>query len=167
MHRSWVACATLLLVLAACSQAPATGSLTASQGGNPSPTGGGLVEASASESEAPSPSITESGSVTGTWNGSWAIDPPYATVIGTFTMDLVESGGTFSGTVEITNTDCSNGSVNGTIDGTAISFGWVLTPQPVQFTGTLNGTSMSGTWAANACSDSTISLTGTWEATKQ
>jgi hypothetical protein len=82
-------------------------------------------------------------------------------------MALVQTGSSFNGTVEITNTDCSNGSVNGTVDGTSITFGWVLTPQPVQFTGTLNGTSMSGTWAANACSDATISLTGTWEATKQ
>ena len=165
--RLWPACATLVLVLAACSPAPEGGSLTASQGSNPSPTGGPLVGASASESEAPSPSTTEGGTLTGTWDGTWAIDPPYETSVGDFTMDLVQTGGSFSGTVEITNTDCTNGSVNGSVDGSTITFGWLLTPQPVQFTGTLNGTSMSGTWAANACSDSSISLTGTWEATKQ
>ena len=82
-------------------------------------------------------------------------------------MQLVQTDGSFSGTVEITNTDCSNGTVNGTVAGTSVTFGWVLTPQPVQFTGTVNGASMSGTWAAIACSDPDISLTGTWEATKQ
>jgi hypothetical protein len=82
-------------------------------------------------------------------------------------MELVQSGGTFSGGVEITNTDCSNGTVSGTITGTSIDFDWLLTPQPVQLSGVLDGSSMSGTWAANACSDATISLTGTWEATKQ
>jgi hypothetical protein len=163
----WPACATLLLVLAACSPGPDRGSLAASQGGNPSPTGAQPPGASASESEAPSPSITESGTLTGTWNGTWAIDPPYEATIGTFTMDLVQAGNSFSGPVVITNTDCSNGTVDGSVDGTSVTFGWVLTPQPVQFTGVLNGTSMSGTWAAQACSDATISLTGTWEATKQ
>ena len=112
----------------------------------------------------PSPSHEESG-LSGTWDGTWAIDG-YDTV-GGFTMELVQSGDSFSGPVDITNTDCSNGTVEGIIDGPSISFGWVLTPQPVQFTGTLSGASMSGTWSAIACSDSTISLTGTWEATKR
>jgi hypothetical protein len=82
-------------------------------------------------------------------------------------MDLVQSGDSFSGFVEITNTDCSNGPVEGTLDGSRLDFGWILTPEPVQFEGTVSGSSMSGTWAALACSDSSISLTGTWEATKQ
>jgi hypothetical protein len=82
-------------------------------------------------------------------------------------MELVQTGDSFSGPVEITNTDCSNGTVDGTVDGTSVTFGWVLTPQPVQFSGVLDGTSMSGTWAALACSNPEISLTGTWEATKQ
>ena len=103
--------------------------------------------------------------LTGTWDGTWVIDGYGNT--GDFTMELVQTGGSFSGTVAITNTDCSNGSVDGTVNGTSITFGWLLTPQPVQFSGVLNGTSMSGTWAANACSNAELSLTGTWEATKQ
>jgi hypothetical protein len=114
----------------------------------------------------PSPSQPPS-QLTGSWVGTWAIDPPYAGVVGDFTMELVQTGGTFSGTVEITNTDCSNGPVDGTVSGTSVTFGWLLTPQPVQLLGVLDGTSMSGTWAAIACSNPDISLTGTWEATKQ
>lgn len=163
----WPVFATLLLVLAACTQAPATASMTASQAGNPSTTGGPVVGPTDSESEEASPSITQGGTLTGTWVGTWAIDPPYELSIGTFTMDLVQSGDAFGGPVEITNTDCSNGTVDGTVNGTSVTFGWVITPQPVQFEGVLNGTSMSGTWAAQACSDASISLTGTWEATKQ
>jgi hypothetical protein len=80
-------------------------------------------------------------------------------------MELVQSGDSFTGPDEITNTDCSNGTVQGTIEGSSVTFGWVINPQPVQFTGTLNRTSMSGTWSAIACSDPSVSLTGTWEAT--
>ena len=162
------ACATLVLVLAACSPSPSGASLAASEAGNPSPTGGPVVGASASESESASPSISESGTLTGTWDGTWAIDPPYEASVGGFTMEIVQTGGAFSGTVEITNTDCGNGTVSGNVSGTSVTFGWVTTLQPVQFSGVLDGTSsMSGTWSSVACSDPSISLTGTWEATKQ
>jgi hypothetical protein len=112
----------------------------------------------------PSPSQTEA-PLTGTWAGSWVIDG-YGNA-GDFTMELVQKGGSFSGTVEITNTDCSNGPVNGTVAGASVTFGWLLAPQPVRFTGQLSGTSMSGTWAAIACSNPDISLTGTWQATRK
>ena len=129
------------------------------------PSGFALIDVTYHQHQAsPSPSQQQSG-VTGTWDGTWTIDG-YENV-GGFTMDLVQSGDSFSGPVEITNTDCSNGTVQGTLDGSTVTFGWVTTTQPVQFTGTLSGSSMSGTWAALACSDSSIPLTGTWEATKR
>ena len=112
----------------------------------------------------PSPSQTES-QLTGTWDGTWVIDGYGNT--GDFTMELVQSGDSFSGPVEITNTDCPTGTVEGTLDGSKITFGWVLSRATVHFTGDLNGTSMSGTWSSIACSDPSLSLTGTWEATKQ
>ena len=104
--------------------------------------------------------------LTGTWTGDWAIDPPYETVIGGFTMELEQTDASFAGTVVPTNTDCSSGTVSGTLDGTDIEFGWFLSSETVQFDGVLDGTSMSGTWAAPACSDPNIALTGTWNATK-
>jgi len=129
---------------------------------------GSTSSPSTSQTSTPSPSTSQTeAQLTGTWAGTWAIDPPYAESVGDFTMELVQTGGSFSGTVEITNTDCSNGPVSGTVAGTTVTFGWLLTPQPVQLSGVLNGTSMSGTWAAIACSNADISLTGTWEATKQ
>ena len=114
----------------------------------------------------PSPSQAEA-SLTGTWDGTWQIDPPYADVAGAFTMELVQKGSSLSGTVEITNTDCSNGTVEGTVNGTNVTFGWVLTPQPVQFTGTVGNDSMSGTWSSLSCSSPSVPLTGTWQAQKR
>ena len=157
-------CAALVLVLAACTQAPATPTLTASEAGNPNPTGGPIFGASASESEEPSPSITQSGSLTGTWNGTWAIDGYGNT--GDFTMELAPSGDGYSGPIESTNTDCPTGTVDLTLDGSSVTMGWVLSGVPVSFTGTREGNSMSGTWSAVSCSQN-IPLTGTWEATKQ
>ena len=163
----WPGIAALVVFIAACTPAPSGGSLTASQGANPSLTGGQGGGASASESASASPASSESGTLSGNWAGTWNIDPPYAEVTGTFTMEIEQTGGSFSGTVELTNSDCGNGTVNGTINGTSVTFGWVTTKQPVQFTGVLDGTSsMSGTWSSVACSDPSISLTGTWEATK-
>ena len=111
----------------------------------------------------PSPSQAES-DVTGTWDGTWAIDGYGNT--GDFTMELVQSGDDFNGTVESTNTDCPTGTVHGTLDGSNVTFGWVLSGVPVSFTGTKDGASMSGTWSAVSCSNS-ISITGIWEATKR
>jgi hypothetical protein len=111
----------------------------------------------------PSPSQAES-DVTGTWDGTWAIDGYGNT--GDFTMELIQSGDDFSGTVESTNTDCPTGTVEGTLDGSSVTFGWVLSEVPVSFTGTKDGASMSGTWSAVSCSNS-ISITGIWEATKR
>jgi hypothetical protein len=51
----WPTCATFVLVLAACTPAPSGASLTASQGGEPSLTGGQGGGASASESAPASP----------------------------------------------------------------------------------------------------------------
>lgn len=112
----------------------------------------------------PSPSQKESG-ITGTWLGTWVIDGYGNT--GDFTMELSQTGSGFSGSVVITNTDCSNGPVSGTLEGTSITFDWILTPQPVHFSGTVGGGSMSGTWAAIACSNPDIALTGTFEATRE
>jgi hypothetical protein len=111
----------------------------------------------------PRPSQVEAG-LTGTWNGTWAINGYGNT--GEFTMKLVQSGSSFSGNVVSTNTDCPTGTVNGTVAGSSVSFGWALSAVPVQFTGAIASTSMSGTWSAVSCSNA-ISLTGTWQATKQ
>lgn len=128
------------------------------------PSGFALIDVTYHTSKAsPSPSQAESG-VTGTWDGTWVIDGYGNT--GGFTMELVQSGDAFSGSVESTNTDCPTGSVQGTLDGSSVTFGWVLSGVTVSFTGTKDGASMSGTWSAVSCSNA-ISLTGTWEASRE
>lgn len=128
------------------------------------PSGFALIDVTYHQHQAsPSPSRKESG-VTGTWDGTWAIDGYGNT--GDFTMELVQSGHDFSGTVESTNTDCPTGTVEGTLDGSSVTLGWVLSGVPVSFTGTKDGASMSGTWSAVSCSNA-ISITGIWEATKR
>ena len=112
----------------------------------------------------PSPSQAES-DVTGTWDGGWVMNGYPDT--GGFTMVIVQSGDAFSGTVEITNTDCPTGTVEGMIDGSSVTFDWVLARATLSAIGTLDGTSMSGTWSSIACSDPSIFLTGAWEATKR
>lgn len=168
-RRGWPGAAALALaVAAACTSPTASQPSPATPASNdPSPSvflGGSTPEPSAQESLAPS---APASGLSGTWDGDWQIDPPYSASVGEFTMELVQTGTGFTGSVEITNTDCSDGTVEGTVDGSTITFGWVLTPQPVQFSGTLRGDSMSGTWSALACSDATIALTGTWQATKE
>lgn len=119
-----------------------------------------------SESEEPSapPQPGADSTLTGTWNGTWAIDGYENT--GEFTMELAPSGDGYSGPIESTNTDCPTGTVDLTLDGSSVTMGWVLSGVPVSFTGTREGNSMSGTWSAVSCSQN-IPLTGTWEATKQ
>jgi hypothetical protein len=102
--------------------------------------------------------------MSGTWDGTWAIDGYGNT--GDFTMQLAPSGDGYSGPIESTNTDCPTGTVELTLDGSSVTMGWVLSGVPVSFIGTKSGDSMSGTWSAVSCSQN-IPLTGTWEATKR
>lgn len=150
-----------LAVLAGCGMSNTTSS-------DPPFPSSSLSFADPSESEEPSaPQPPASADVTGIWEGTWQIDPPYETVVGGFTMEIVQSGNSFNGTVTMTNTDCSDASVQGTINGSSLDFGWITSTQPIQFIGTLNGNSMSGTWSSIACSDGTTPITGTWEGTKR
>src|SRR5712691_4719653 len=90
----WPACATLVLALAACSPAAGSASPNGNGGGTPSPSPtaaqNGFGEASSTESQGASPAST-GGLLSGTWDGTWAIDPPYAGSAGAFTMELVQT----------------------------------------------------------------------------
>jgi hypothetical protein len=151
-----------LAVLAGC-----VSSMSQSNGSGAPLTSASQAYAEPSESEEPSapPPPPADGDLTGTWEGTWVIDGYGNT--GDFTMELVQSGDAFSGPIESTNTDCPTGTVDGTLDGSSVTMGWVLSGVPVSFTGTRNGDSMSGTWSSVACSDANINLTGIWEATKR
>jgi hypothetical protein len=150
----------LLLVAACVSTVSQTGS-----DAQPSFTGGlRTFEQSDPESIPLPPPAT--GDVTGTWDGSWQIDPPYETVTGGFVLEIVQSGDSFTGPIELTNTDCPNGTVTGTVQGSNISFGWLESSEGIEFVGTTDGRTMSGTWSSMSCSGN-VAITGTWEATKR
>jgi hypothetical protein len=125
-----------------------------------------FVESSESQQPSQAPPPGNASDLTGTWDGTWDIDPPYETVTGGFTLELTQSGNTISGPIEMTGTDCDNGTVGGTVEGSTITFGWVSSSQTVDFTGTVDGSSMSGTWSSISCSGD-VPITGTWEATKR
>jgi hypothetical protein len=150
-----------LVVLAGCV------STIEQSGSNSAPSASGSL-GFAEESESEEPSVPAQppagGEMAGTWDGTWAVDG-YGTT-GDFTMELVQSGDDFSGTVESTDTGCPTGTVEGTLDGSSVSFSWVLSGVPVSFAGTKDGASMTGTWSAVSC-DNAISITGVWEATKR
>ncbi|HEY7452406.1 MAG TPA: hypothetical protein VIA02_07810 [Candidatus Limnocylindria bacterium] len=120
-----------------------------------------------SESAEPSqPNPPSTSDLTGTWEGTWAIDPPYETVVGTMAMDFIQSGSSISGPITFTGTDCEDGTVEGSVNGSSITFGVVASSQTIQYTGTVTGATMSGTWSAVSCSGN-VPITGTWEATKR
>lgn len=96
--------------------------------------------------------------VTGTWPGTWQ---DAAGASGTFTMQFAQTGNQISGPITIEGSTCvSQGTISGTIDGDQITFGAVKAGNSVDYTGTISGDTMSGTWASPACGGDS----GTWEA---
>jgi hypothetical protein len=110
--------------------------------------------------------------IAGTWQGIWANDNGRAS--GGFTLVATQKGKTFSGTIEVSGPTCvRQGTVQGTIDGTKVSWGVVGAERDVDFEGTLAGDSMSGAWSAMSCgppygpANVVVTVTGAWEATRQ
>jgi hypothetical protein len=81
-------------------------------------------------------------------------------------MDFIQSGSSISGPITFTGTDCEDGTVEGSVNGSSITFGVVASSQTIQYTGTVTGATMSGTWSAVSCTGN-VPITGTWEATKR
>ena len=106
----------------------------------------------------------------GTWTGTWTNSPDFGTppASGGFTMTLTQSGSSFSGTVDVTGPTCvRHGTVNGTIAGANVQFGWITdVARPVKFEGSLGKSQMSGTWSAIACEPVSIPIYGSWDATR-
>jgi hypothetical protein len=157
-RRSLVGCAmlTLVLVTAACGGGGATGAA--------SPTGTGPV-ATSPPVVATSPTPSQSGAVgaiQGPWDGTWtSTSSPGSS--GTFHIDFTQSGDQLNGSITITNTPCiTTGTITGALAGNQIAFGAVKGAQTIAYTGTVSGTSMSGTYAAPQCGNGI----GKWDATK-
>lgn len=145
---------TLVLVAAACggsdsSAAPPTG--TAATTAPPA------VTASSTPSDSGSADAIE-----GPWDGTWtSTSTPGAS--GTFHIEFTQSGDQLNGSITITNSPCiTTGTISGALDGNSITFGAVKGSQNVAYTGTISGSSMSGTYAAPQCDNGV----GDWTATK-
>ena len=142
-----------ILVLSACE----TGSTDVSGGSaETGPTG-------PTESTGPTAATGPTGaSLEGTWSGTWDTDIPQ--VNGTFSWTIEATPNGFKGTIDIQDTSCvSNGQVDIALDGDTITIGSIQAEQPITFTGTVSGDTMSGTYDASACPPPN---TGSWEAVR-
>jgi hypothetical protein len=102
--------------------------------------------------------------VTGSWTGAWHNDPEWGTAHGGFTITVVQHGGAFDGTIDVTGPTCvGHGTVSGTVTGRAVTMGLVIGGRNVDYLGTLDGNAMSGTWTTIACG-TTQQISGTWSA---
>jgi serine/threonine protein kinase len=125
-------------------------------GAVPSATSPPVVTASLTPSES-----AAAGAIQGPWDGTWTSTNSPAN--GTFHIDFTQSGIQLNGSITITNTPCiTTGTITGALAGNRITFGAVQGAQTIAYTGTISGTSMSGTYAAPQCGNGT----GNWHATK-
>ncbi|MGA4837849.1 hypothetical protein [Streptomyces sp. G45] len=96
--------------------------------------------------------------VNGEWTGGWSAG--FAS--GGFTARLTVESDRVSGRLSVSETGCDlDGDLTGTLEGDRITFGTVDSAVPISFTGTLDGTTMSGTFST-ACQ----SAKGSWKAQK-
>jgi hypothetical protein len=102
--------------------------------------------------------------ITGSWTGVWQNDPQWGDAHGGFTIAVVQHGGSFDGTIDVTGPTCvGHGTVSGTVAGRDVTMGLVIGGRDVDYVGTLDGNEMSGTWTTIACG-TTQEISGTWSA---
>ena len=93
---------------------------------------------------------------------TWDTDVPQ--VDGTFSWTIEATPNGFTGTIDIQDTSCvSSGQVDIALEGDTITIGSIQAEQPITFTGTVSGDTMSGTYDASACPPPN---TGSWEAAR-
>jgi hypothetical protein len=94
-----------------------------------------------------------SGSLTGTWSGTY--NGAYR---GTFTLHWTQSKSQLTGTIKLSNVGRLN--IAGSVRGTTIRFGTVGNARAITYSGSVSGTSMSGTYKAGGAG-------GSWSAHKR
>jgi hypothetical protein len=114
------------------------------------------------------------GPMNGTWEGTWVNDNGLAN--GAYTLVIKQKRKTdpFSGTIQVSGKTCiRNGNIQGTLSGQKVAWGIVNAERPIDFTGTLSGKSMSGSWSSIACgppygpaTGGPYPVAGTWQARK-
>lgn len=117
-------------------------------GGSSSSTTQTSTPASSPSTSTPSSTETTSTSATttpaqsglsGKWKGTYS-----GTYSGTFTLNWTQTSSKLSGTIDLSTGGTTN--VHGTVDGSSIKFGTVGGGQVITYTGTVSGSSMSGSY---------------------
>ena len=99
--------------------------------------------------------------INGTWNGTWKDTTDSGN--GTFVVNWLQAGSQLTGTITVKGAPClTTGLVTGTVNGSAITFGAVSGAVTINYTGSVSGNTMSGTYTAPTCGDAQ----GNWSATK-
>ena len=98
-----------------------------------------------------------SADLSGTWSGQYS-----GAFTGTFTLTWQQSGSTLSGTIKLSSGQ--NPNINGTVTGNTIRFGTVGGSTAITYSGTVSGSSMSGTYTVKTTSTSSVG--GSWSANK-
>ena len=93
------------------------------------------------------------GSLTGTWSGTYR-----GAFRGTFTLHWTQSKSRLTGTIKLSS-DVGRTNITGTVRGRTISFGTVGNSNAITYSGSVSGTSMSGTYKAGRAG-------GSWSAHK-
>lgn len=92
-------------------------------------------------------------SLTGTWSGTYS-----GAYHGTFTLHWTQSNSRLTGTILLSNVGRTN--ITGTVRGRTIRFGTVGNATAITYSGSVAGTSMSGTYKAGSAG-------GSWSAHKK
>jgi hypothetical protein len=92
------------------------------------------------------------GSLTGTWSGTYS-----GAYHGTFTLHWTQSNSRLTGTIKLSSVGRTN--ITGTVRGSSIRFGTVGNASAITYSGSVSGTSMSGTYKTGGAS-------GSWKAHK-
>ena len=92
-------------------------------------------------------------SLTGTWSGTYS-----GAYHGTFTLHWTQSGSRLTGTIKLSS-NVGRTNITGTVRGNTIRFGTVGNATAITYSGSVSGTSMSGTYKAGGAG-------GSWRAHK-
>ena len=93
------------------------------------------------------------GSLTGTWSGTYK-----GAYHGTFTLHWTQSNSRLIGTIKLSSVGRTN--ITGTVRGSTIRFGTVGNARAITYSGSVSGTSMSGTYKTGGAG-------GSWSAHKK
>lgn len=164
-RRRWLTAtlACVAVLMGACSGGDGDGDTAASPTTQVT-SGPAVSEAPTTEAPSPTPIIdpTPDAELTGTWSGTWTSTNPDDGSTGTFEIQWAQAGSNLAGTITVNGTPClSTGAITGTLAGDAIEFGSIQSQFDVDFTGTVAGEAMSGTYTTT-CGPAE----GDWEATK-